>query len=208
MFATTLTDSRARTTRTAVSPAPANIPGTVTSARTTKVAQDTLLPNADRALDDADVRHRFVISGVWDLAYGRSLKNPVLNALMRDYQLSVISNIRSGRHFSATTGGDPNNDGNARSDRSPYVGRNTIEGPGFAGVDLCVTRDIRIREKLSLKLIGEAFNLTNRANFSGFNQGQYNYTAATRVFVPTTNYLIRTSTFDPRILQLAAKITF
>ena len=174
-----------------------------------KVAQDTLLPNLDRAPGDADVRHRFTAAGVWDINFAKSMQNPVLRALLRDYQLSSIMNFRSGRYFSSTAGGDPNNDGNARSDRSPLMGRNTIAGPGFGGIDVRLSRDIRLfRERFSVKLIGEAFNLFNRANFSTFNQGQYNYAAATRTFTPTTNYLVMTNTYDPRILQLALKITF
>lgn len=174
-----------------------------------KVAQNTLLPNLDRSVGDANTKHRWVLSGVWDLNYARSLSNPVLKALLRDYQISALANVRSGRYFSPTAGGDPNGDGNSRTDRPPFVGRNVIEGPHFAGVDMRFSRDIPLcRERAKLKLIFEAFNLTNRANFSGFNLGQYNFALATRTFTPTTNFGVMTSTFDPRIVQLAAKITF
>jgi hypothetical protein len=50
--------------------------------------------------------------------------------------------------------------------------------------------------------------LTNRANFSNFNRGQYTFNATTRVFTPTTNYMLMTGSADARILQLAARITF
>jgi hypothetical protein len=65
-----------------------------------------------------------------------------------------------------------------------------------------------MRERVRFRLIGEAFNLTNRANFSAFDCGRYNFAAATRTFTPTSNFLLRTGTFDPRVLQLAAKIMF
>mgnify|MGYP001263466343 CR=1 FL=1 len=92
---------------------------------------------------------------------------------------------------------------------APGVGRNTLNGPGLATVDARFTRDIRLyRERVGLKLIFEAFNLTNRANYNAVTVSQYNYNNATRVFTPNPAYLQRTSTFDPRILQLAAKITF
>ncbi|HUS06093.1 MAG TPA: TonB-dependent receptor, partial [Bryobacteraceae bacterium] len=86
-----------------------------------KVAQDTLLPNLDRALGNGDVRHRFVFSGLWDINYAHSLSNPVLRALLSGYQLSGIGNVQSGRFLSATIGGnsDVNNDGNTRNDRPP-----------------------------------------------------------------------------------------
>jgi hypothetical protein len=174
-----------------------------------KNVQDTLNPNADRALGEADVRHRFTFSGVWDINYGRSMSNPVGRALLSGYQLAVITGINSPRHFSATVSSDPNNNSQTATDRPPFLGRNTIEGPGFASADVRISRVIPLHgDRVSLRLIGEAFNVTNRANFSNFNRGQYTFNATTRVFTPTTNFLVRTGSFDPRILQLAAKITF
>ena len=73
--------------------------------------------------------------------------------------------------------------------------------------DLRVSRDIPVfRERVKLKLLGEAFNLTNRANFNALQTNRYTF--RTGVFTPTTNFLLRQSTFDPRILQLAVKLTF
>ena len=181
----------------------------VTGADDSKVAQDTLLPNLDRGPGSTDIRHRFVFSGVWDMPYARSLSNPVLRALLRDYQLSTIAQIQSGRRFSAAVGGDPNNDGNPSTDRVPYVGRNTIVGPWFATVDLRVSRDIPLfRESVKMRLLGEAFNLTNRANFNTLQNSQYSFAGATNTFTPRTDFLARLNTFDARILQLAVKIIF
>jgi hypothetical protein len=174
-----------------------------------KVAMNTLQPNLDRALGDADVRHRFVFSGVWDITYARSLGNPLLRALLRDFQLSAIATLQSGRFLSPLVSADADNNGNTRTDRPPYVGRNVIEGPGYASFDGRVSRDILLgTERVRLRLIGEAFNLFNRANFTTLNQGQFNFNAATRVFTPRTDFLVPTATADPRILQLAVKILF
>jgi len=153
--------------------------------------------------------HRFVFSSVWDINYGKSLQNAVARALLRGYQLSIISTVQSGRPLAATVGGDPNGDTNTATDRTPYVGRNTYAGPNFASADVRFTRDIPLyRDRAVLRLMFEAFNVTNRANFNAITTAQYNFTAATRVFTPNAAFLARTSTFDPRILQLAAKITF
>jgi outer membrane receptor protein involved in Fe transport len=174
-----------------------------------KYVQNTLQPNLDRGLGDADIRHRFTFSGVWDINYARSLSNPVSKALLSGYQLAILSQLSSPRHSSATVSGDPNNNSQTATDRPPYVGRNTIEGPGFASADVRISRVIPLHgERMQLRLIGEAFNVTNRSNFNNFNRGQYTFNAATRVFTPTTNFLVRTGSDSPRILQLAAKITF
>ncbi len=171
-------------------------------------AQNTLLPNLDRGPGEANVKHRFVFSNVWDLPYARSMGNPVLRALLADYQFSMIASVASGRWFSATVGGDPNNNAQTPTDRSPGLGRNTIEGPGFAAVDVRVSRDIGLKERAKLHLIFEAFNVTNRSNFNNFNRGQYTFTAAARVFTAQSNFMQMTGNADPRILQLAAKIIF
>ncbi len=72
-----------------------------------------------------------------------------------------------------------------------------------------LTRDSPLyRERAALQLIFEGFNVTNRANFNNITTAQYNFSAATRVFTPNAAFLTPTTTYDPRILQLAAKITF
>ena len=174
-----------------------------------KNAQDTLLPNLERGRGNADIRHRFVFSGIWNINYGASASNPVLRALTRGYQFSLISTLQSGKPISATVGSDPNNDGNTGTDRAPGLGRNTFEGPGFAQIDMRFTRDIALyKERASLKLMFEAFNLFNRANFNAINSAQYSFNGTTRIFTPNATFLTPTSTFEPRILQLAAKVTF
>jgi len=170
--------------------------------------QDTVQPNLDRGPGDADSRHRFVFASVWDMPYGNSLGNAVARTVLRDFQIGLISSLQSGRFFSATVGSDPNNNSQTATDRPPFLGRNTIEGPGFATADLRISKKVPLGERAGLQLIFDAFNLTNRANFSAFNRGQFTFNAATRVFAPTTNFLVRTANTDPRILQLAARITF
>jgi len=61
---------------------------------------------------------------------------------------------------------------------------------------------------MKLRLIGEAFNSLSRANYSGLQTAPYSFNATTRVLTPWTNYLNNTASFDPRILQIAARITF
>lgn len=174
-----------------------------------KVAQDTLLPNLDRAVGDAHIKNRLVASAVWDLNYFSVMKNPVGRLLVQGWQLSVIGQTQSGRPYSATTNLDLNQDGNSRSDRSPGFGRNTLTGFGSGGWDLRVSKDIPIYgERLKIRLMGEAFNLTNKANFTSVRQTAFTYAAATNTFTPAVGFQTPTNTGDPRILQVAARITF
>jgi hypothetical protein len=174
-----------------------------------KNAQDTLTPNLERGRGNSDINHRFVFSGVWDINYAKSLQNAIARNLLRGYQFSLIANVQSGRPLTATVGGDPNNDTNTSTDRPPYVGRDTYTGPNLLTADIRFTRDIPLyRDRAALRLMFEAFNVTNRANFNAITTAQYNFNATTRVFTPNATFLAPTTTYDPRILQLAAKITF
>ena len=176
-----------------------------------KIAQDTLLPNLDRAIGDAHIPHRFVFSAVWDINYARGSQNAVTKALVNNWQVSLIAQANTGRPYNAQVTGDPNGDANSQNDRTPGVGRNTIIGPNFAGVDARISRDIPIGERVRVRLIAEAFNLTNRANFTSPSTASIantQYTFSGGFFRPTANFLQTLATGDPRILQLAAKIIF
>lgn len=179
-----------------------------------KVAQDTLLPNLDRGPGQADFRHRFVFSAVWDLNYAKSLSNSMARALLGSWNLSGILQVQSPRLFSITTTGDPGVDGNTNNDRAPLVGRNTLQGPNLRSVDLRLTRDISITEGMRLRLIFEGFNIFNRANFSTISTNQFTSSGASgnRIFTPNSTFKSFTGVLDQgignRALQLAAKFTF
>ncbi|MFN7919980.1 MAG: TonB-dependent receptor [Bryobacteraceae bacterium] len=179
-----------------------------------KVAQDTLLPNLDRGPGLADIRHRLVLSGNWDIAYGNKAGNRAMRTILGYWHLGLLTQAQSGRAFYDITTGDPGNDSNTANDRSPGVGRNTIRGPEFATVDVRVSKDIPVwAERVRLQLIGEAFNIPNRANINGMLTTRYTYSGGAfrplfNPAVPSTTFGWVQSTFDPRILQLAVKLIF
>lgn len=65
-------------------------------------------------------------------------------------------------------GQDLNNDGNIANERVSFAPRNGIRLPAFATLDLRGTKDVPLwpESRVQLKLIGEAFNLTNRTNIT------------------------------------------
>jgi hypothetical protein len=114
----------------------------------------------ERGLSLQDVRSRFVLSGTWDLTY---TKNPFL----RDFQLSTIINLNTGRPYNLLAGVDLNMDGdNPPGDRPAGIGRNVGLMPGFANIDLRLTRTLAINERFRLQGFIEVFNLFNRVNIS------------------------------------------
>ena len=53
--------------------------------------------------------------------------------------------------------------------RPPEIQRNSQPGPGVSNTDFRITRDIPIHEKVSMQIIGEAFNLFNHEIISSTN---------------------------------------
>jgi hypothetical protein len=53
--------------------------------------------------------------------------------------------------------------------RQGDLGRNTFRGPGYAGVDLAVLKNLALPSDARLQLRGEVFNLLNRVNLTSVN---------------------------------------
>ncbi len=75
--------------------------------------------------------------------------------------------------------------------------RGAVTGPGLWRYDMALMKNTRITESLTLQFRAEAFNLFNHTNFSTIGT----------TFLSST-YGQVTNTRDPRILQLAMKLTF
>jgi hypothetical protein len=72
-------------------------------------------------------------------------------------------------------------------------------GPGFANVDMAISKHFPVYERAQFELRGEAFNLLNHPNYSN---------PITSINSTATFGRITTTANDARLLQLAAKITF
>jgi hypothetical protein len=177
-----------------------------------KIVWDTLNVGLDRGL--RRLRRRAIagwLSGTMGSHLRRaSCSNVAARYVLGDWQLSSIIQAQSGRVFSERVGQDLNNDGNIANERVPFAPRNGLRLPTFATLDLRLAKDIPLwhDSRFRLKLIGEAFNLTNRTNTTGQNGVRYNVNVANFEFRPNSAYLLNTAAGDPRIVQLALKITF
>jgi hypothetical protein len=107
-------------------------------------------PSAEWGPADFDQRHRLNLLGTVDLRW---------------VKLGIGLNAASGKPYTLTTGIDTNHDGFA-SDRPLGVGRNTLRIPGYANLDLSLTREIplsaaRGKKGPSAKLGLSVFNALN-----------------------------------------------
>ena len=73
----------------------------------------------------------------------------------------------------------------------------SIRGPGYNSANIAMYKTFPIHDKLATQIRGEAFNVFNHPNFNGVDYG-----------LGDGSYGQVTSTGDPRILEVAAKITF
>ncbi|HMV48034.1 MAG TPA: TonB-dependent receptor [Blastocatellia bacterium] len=176
-----------------------------------KMAQYPFNLRDERGLGNADVPHRFVFNGTWDLSYFGSLPGAA-KTLINGWQFSSILQAQSNFPFSRRIGVDLNNDGNANSDRVPQFGRNTERLEEIINVDFRLTKVFQLREKVQLKFFAEFFNAFNRANRTSFDGQQFGVAGlgenASPVFTPRAQFLTPRTTSDPRIGQLALKLSF
>jgi Carboxypeptidase regulatory-like domain/TonB dependent receptor len=112
----------------------------------------------DHGPSGEDIRHRFVLVGVLQLPW--------------KFEVSTLSQFESARPFTMSTPVDVNGDGVVGNDRAVVNGVQTsldqFRGMPFYQVDLRVSRNIALGERVTVRPFAEFFNLLNRRN-SGNN---------------------------------------
>ena len=195
----------------------------LTSPPTVVSVQDSYNLRNDRGLSDFDARHRFVVSGIYDLPFKG-------NRIMDGWHLAAIAQLQSGNPVNiittnSTVTGIANTlrpdvngpveiigeverwfDATAFASVARFggLGRNVIIGPGFRNVDLSVLKDTRLSEKTRLQFRAEVFDLLNRANF-----GQPGRIVGSQTFGQISNTRFPTGdSGSSRQLQFALKLLF
>ena len=115
-------------------------------------------PRGEWARADFDQRHRFNLLG--NVTAGRRVN------------VGVGVALNSGSPYTITTGADPYRTGMSNA-RPAGIARNTLEGPGYAGVDLRIGRDFYLngakKDKGPVATVAfDAFNVLNHVNYAGY----------------------------------------
>jgi outer membrane receptor protein involved in Fe transport len=175
-----------------------------------KGLQNNLDIRSDWGRSDLDVRHRLVLSPVYEIG-GRG-DGRLARAFLSDWTFSSIITMQSGFAYSAAITGDANRDGNAATDRVSGTERNQFTSPAIYIVDARVTKGFTFKEKYNLSLIAEAFNLFNRSNIATVNTGRYviaSNSATTLTNPPASTPFGFARTFlGERQMQLAIRFKF
>ncbi|HLX42779.1 MAG TPA: TonB-dependent receptor [Bryobacteraceae bacterium] len=198
---------------------------------------DPLNRKLEYGTSDLDQRHRFVGSAVWVPPFNK-ISNRPLRLLVDGFNFSTIitaatgqplteyiSGFPSGGPDSGLTGGMVTNSGGTTGGRMPNLPRNNYYLPNIYNTDFRIAREFKVRERLKLSLVGEAFNLFNHPIITNVGPGSppnaFNFTASgsgvcaghtNGCIVPNAAFptVTQTSTaiYGPRQLQISGRITF
>jgi outer membrane receptor protein involved in Fe transport len=90
--------------------------------------------------------------------------------------------------------------------------RNFFRGPSYVDFDLAFSKTTAITERVKFELRAEFFNILNHANFANpgiINSGNGIYSGGAGGVNPNSGLFGQiTSTYDPRIIQLAGRVSF
>ena len=195
----------------------------LSSPPTAVTVQNSYNLRGDRGLSDFDARHRFVLSGLYELPFKG-------NQLVEGWQVATILQSQSGNPVNiittnTTVNGVPNT---LRPDvvgpveilgavdrwfdttrfaavsRFGSLGRNVIVGPNFNNVDLSVLKRFVLSEDVRLQFRAEIFDLFNHPSF-----GQPGRVVGSATFGRITNTRFPTGdSGSSRQLQFALKFEF
>jgi len=145
------------------------------------VPQDQRNYSADRSPSLNDARHRLAVSGEVELPLGITLAGVVT--------------ARSALPYNVITGTDTNRDGVATTDRPAGVNRNSERGAQLIQADLRIRKTFLMGSR-RLELVAEAFNATNRRNWTFPN------------FVIQGSAVRPTGADIPREVQIGCRVVF
>jgi hypothetical protein len=138
----------------------------------------------DKGLSALNFPHRLVATVVWSPRLSvnggsgaSATAERTAGKLLNGWSAAWIFSEASGRGYSydifggtRLAGGRESINGSGGTLVLPTVGRNTLRLPDSVNLDMRLGRSFRLGETLRLRASAEAFNLTNRLNYSGVNQ--------------------------------------
>ena len=132
---------------------------------------------SERALSLQDVRHRFVLNGLFDLPFGDeeekgagSERDILIGKILGHVEIAPIVTLSSGRPVNAVTGADEeHNRAFPLASRPLGFARNSLRTSHFINFDLRVLKYSPMGERRKLDVVVEAFNLFNHPNVLSLN---------------------------------------
>lgn len=127
---------------------------------------DQTCRRCDRALSSFNQRHKAVAYAILQSPHG---SGSGFSRVFQDFLFTPIFRYNSEHPFNILTGAELNNDRHNTTDRPYFAGRNIGIGPSLWTFDARLARRFALRERTSLELMIEAFNLFNHLNYASVN---------------------------------------
>lgn len=163
--------------------------------------------NRRRDRSDSLTDRRHVFNGYLVFAPETRGGGGILNYLLRNNRLTLLSTIQSGEVFNAGSNRVLNGDAStgAAFQRPLFIGRNTLRAPRTVELNARYTRVFPIRERMNIEFIAESTNIFNHTNVTGIN--------STATVDPAGNILTGpsqawTGALDQRLIQVGARFNF
>ncbi len=196
--------------------------------------QDSYNIDAERALSNFDIPHRFVFSSTFALPFGKGQKyfknaSKFINFLISDWTTNSISTIQTGQPFTVTVGsfdaltgisnrrpnlvGDPNQNVpegfafNPAAFAAPAAGQLGNVGRNTQRGGNYFNSDYGVLRKFALPVLGDNSNLQFRAEF--FNiYNQVNFTLPISTLSSSAFGRYTGNATSPRVIQFGLKLNF
>lgn len=164
---------------------------------------------AERALSRQDVRHRFVLSSLFDLPFGEEeeatsgkQQDSLLGTLAGHVEVAPILTLSSGRPVDPLTGADEEHSGAFPLVSRPFgFARNSLKTPRFVNLDIRVLKYFPFSGK-RLDLVVESFNVFNHPNVLATNA------AFGSSLTPLSSFNAPTAFTAPRQLRFSMDFEF
>jgi hypothetical protein len=157
-----------------------------------------------------DQRHHLAMAAIYDTSLLAAGRQGLSKRLLEDWQYTLVYTRHTGERYSGWVNGDLNGDLDPFNDQAPDTINNQFRQPSEASLDARAARRFRIGGTAQLALMWEAFNLTNRPNYSAVDS-----TIFANTFIATGVGLVHNPRFgeptrqrNGRVMQLAARLTF
>ncbi len=126
----------------------------------------------ERSLSTFDIRHNFVVSGVFQSPFKAGPGHNFASRAFADMTLSPSIFIRGGIPFTVRTGTDINGDTRSPTDRLFSFGRNTGIGPNYRSVNMRISKAFRFKadSPMRIEVSADFANILNRTNFAAVNE--------------------------------------
>jgi carboxypeptidase family protein len=159
-----------------------------------------------RATGDADRQHQLAFSATYDTSVLAVNRHGLSKRLLSDWEWGLVYTLQTGRPFSAYVNGDINGDRNGFNDLAPDTTWNQYRLPYQASLDPRIARRFQLGRSRQLLVIWEAFNISNRPNYTAADNTLYSLTSGSLVRNPLFGRADAQA--NGRMMQLAARFVF